>query len=490
MTTRTSIAALSKRSLLAITVVCAVLRLPVFLRPIFDADEGQYAAIAQLMRAGGTLYGDGGVDFKPPGIYWTYASVFDVFGGYAMWAVHLLTILVVIATAWLVAAIAARLDRRAGTLAGVLYGVFTAVDYPKMLAANTEVFMMLPLAGAVLLALVARDARRWWVHLAAAGALVVVASGFKQSAPINLAVLAVAVLGTRRPLARLAMVAVGFAAALGLGALAVVATTSWSAMWYWCVTQVSGKYGAAAWHGALLEKIVIGFGCFFGSSLLLWIAAGRAVLRVRSASREALVVWTWLAVSLASAIAGGHFFGHYFIQTVPAFAVIAAVELAGGFLRRAAPWLIALPALAFFVNNIIYEPNTERFGAPSPDFREPAAWVAAHTQPGDRILVWGDFATFYVLADRLPASRFVGFLRGLERDRDVSPELGWDTGPEVWPLLAADLRAHPPAVVLDTSSGDYTFEHYPITRFPQVAALLAGYHRVAVVGGVSMLVPR
>ena len=42
---------------------------------------------------------------------------------------------------------------------------------------------------------------------------------------------------------------------------------------------------------------------------------------------------------------------------------------------------------------------------------------------------------------------------------------------------------------MDTSSGNYTFEHYPIQRFPQVAALLGGYHRVAVVEGVTMLVP-
>lgn len=476
------------RPAVTIALVCAVLRLPALFRPVLDSDEGQYAAIAELVRAGGTLYGDGGVDFKPPGIYWTYAGVFDVFGGYAMWAVHLLALLVVIATAWLIAAIARRIDERAATTAGLLYGVFTTVYYPKMLAANTEVFMMLPLAGAVLLALVARDARRWWLPLAGAGALVVVAAGFKQSSPINLAALAVAVVGTSRPLLRLGAIAAGFAAALALGALAVVATTSWSAMWYWCVTQVAGKYGGAAWHGSVLERIAIGLGAFVACSLILWLAAGRAVLRLRSATRGEQVVWTWLAVSLASAFAGGHFFGHYFIQPVAPLAVLAALELRRGFLPRAAPWLVAVPAVVFFANNIVFEPNTERFGAPDPDFREPAAWVAAHTQPEDRILVWGDFAPFYVLADRLPASRFVGFLRGLERNKNVSPELGWDTGPEVWPQLAADFAAHPPAVILDTSTGNYTFEHYPIERFPQMAALLRGYHRAAVVAGVTMLV--
>src|ERR1700749_1276006 len=82
-----------------IAVVTVICRLPAFLRPLFDDDEAQYAAIGELVRRGGQLYGDGGVDFKPPGIYWTYAGVFDVCGRYAMWAMHLVALLVVLGTA-------------------------------------------------------------------------------------------------------------------------------------------------------------------------------------------------------------------------------------------------------------------------------------------------------------------------------------------------------------------------------------------------------
>src|ERR1700754_4297396 len=74
------------------TVIC---RIPGFFRPLFDDDEAQYAAIGELVRRGGQLYGDGGVDFKPPGIYWTYAAVFKLAGPYAMWAIHVVSLLVV-----------------------------------------------------------------------------------------------------------------------------------------------------------------------------------------------------------------------------------------------------------------------------------------------------------------------------------------------------------------------------------------------------------
>jgi hypothetical protein len=142
----------------------------------------------------------------------------------------------------------------------------------------------------------------------------------------------------------------------------------------------------------------------------------------------------------------------------------------------------------FFVFNLTFEPLTERFGAPSPDFREPVAWIRAHTQPDDRIFVRGNFSPIYVLADRVPASRFVGFMRGAERDHDAPPETAWDMGPEVWPALAADFAAHPPALIVDTATADYmSFGHYPIRRFPAVAALVdASYAPVAVVGGVTM----
>ncbi|HEX4421546.1 MAG TPA: glycosyltransferase family 39 protein [Kofleriaceae bacterium] len=478
-----------------VTVIC---RLPAFLRPLFDDDEAQYAAIGELVRRGGRLYGDGGVDFKPPGIYWTYAGVFELTGRYAMWGVHLVALLVVLATAWILCAIATRLaTRRAGVIAGVLYGVFTTVYYPKMLAANTEIFMMLALSGMTWLVLVARDAPRLGRALGAlvaGGALVAIASGYKQTAAVNLAVILAGVIATRAWFARLVAAGLGFAAMIGVGALAVMTTTSLTAMWHWCVTQVVGKYGAGAWHGSVWHNIAVGLLPFIASSLLVWVAGAAAAARLRATSAGERIVWVWFALSLASSFAGGHFFGHYFIQPLAPLVVIAAIEIdrrvtgtTRRWVPRAAIGLTALPAVAFFAFNLVFEPITESFGAPAPDFREPVDWVRAHTQPDDRIFVWGMFAPMYVLADRLPASRFVGFMRGAERNHNVAPEIGWDTGPEVWPALAEDFAAHPPAIVVDTSTADYmSFGNYPIHRFPEVEALLRDYRPIAVVGGVTM----
>src|SRR4029077_6978831 len=91
---------------------------PSFAHRLLDGDEAIYGSIAALMNGGGALYAGGGVDNKPPGIYWVYAAVFRVAGTYQMTAVHAVGLLVLVATCVLLFAIARSLvGVRAGLLA-------------------------------------------------------------------------------------------------------------------------------------------------------------------------------------------------------------------------------------------------------------------------------------------------------------------------------------------------------------------------------------
>src|SRR6476646_9571562 len=160
---------------------------PSFFHRLLDGDEAIYGSIAALMNRGGALYADGGVDNKPPGIFWVYAATFKVAGTYQMTAVHVVGLLVLVATCVLLFLIARSLAGvRAGLLAALIYGILTAAGNPRLLAANTELFMMLPLTASVLLML-----RRRWLW---AGALLVAAGAFRQSAAINLLLAPVAIL--------------------------------------------------------------------------------------------------------------------------------------------------------------------------------------------------------------------------------------------------------------------------------------------------------
>jgi hypothetical protein len=133
--------------LIAITLV---LRAPSFFRAFMDIDEGSYAAIGCRMLQGGLPYRDG-VENKFPGIFYVYKLIFTLGGRYDMVAVHLATALVALATALVCGAIARRVADRAGRdgerarfAAALGYVVFSTVYYPKMLAGNTEMFVVLP----------------------------------------------------------------------------------------------------------------------------------------------------------------------------------------------------------------------------------------------------------------------------------------------------------------------------------------------------------
>src|SRR5260370_39959950 len=75
---------------------------PSFFHRLLDGDEAIYGAIAALMNLGDPLYAQGGGDNKPPGIFWVYAITFRVFGTYQMTAVHVVALLVIAATCFLI----------------------------------------------------------------------------------------------------------------------------------------------------------------------------------------------------------------------------------------------------------------------------------------------------------------------------------------------------------------------------------------------------
>src|SRR5262249_32856775 len=105
------------------------------------------------MRSGHVLYRDV-VDHKPPLIYVTYEATQAVAGPRGgMYLLHALLIFVVALTGWLLRHLAlrrARADETTAFFAALLWCVFstTLLDFDS-LAANCELFMVLPLVGSV-----------------------------------------------------------------------------------------------------------------------------------------------------------------------------------------------------------------------------------------------------------------------------------------------------------------------------------------------------
>jgi hypothetical protein len=466
---------------------------PAFFHRLLDGDEAIYGSIAALMNLGGRLYAEGGVDNKPPGIYWVYAATFRLAGTYQMTAIRAVGLIVVLATCWLIFAIGRSVyGVRAGLLAALIYGVFTAAGNPRLLASNTEIFMMLPLTASFLLML-----RREWLW---SGTLLVAAGAFRQAAAINLVLVPVAIVLMEAPGLRLrafGWFAGGTAIALAVGAVLIAATGSLVGFWDWTIRTLYG-YASLNWTPSLvLMRAQDSVVPFLLTSIVVWVAAITFAWRWRQLPPPAQLIAAWLVVSIPGSLAAGHLSWHYFIQVMApqallaAFAVdkaldtsrrrlVAAVAIAG----------LALPMVGWGVFDLVADPLTYDFSAPVPAHDTVASYIKANSGPQDRVFVWGVWPALYVESDRLMATRFPGFLRGFARGSDLRPN-NWDTSAAVWPALQEDLMRHPPALIVDTAPAGWSdFSMYPMSNYPVLAGFVtAHYHVKTTIDGVVIYAP-
>jgi len=465
---------------------------PSFFHRLLDGDEAIYGSIAVLMNMGGPLYAEGGVDNKPPGIFWVYAATFRAFGTYQMTAIHAVALLAVVATAGLIFLAGRQVgSTRAGVLAAIFYGVMTGAGNPRLLAANTEVFMMLPLTASVLLIM----QRRWlW-----SGLLLAAAGAFRQSAAIQVLLLpfALAYLEPREARLRaLFMFAGGVAAGLAAGALLLALTGSPAGFWRWTIGILT-QYAGTNWTPALVwsraQDSVLPFAL---GTAVLWAAAIAWAARWRRLDPAHRLVTAWLVASLIGSLAGGHLSWHYFIQVMGPLALLAALAIDHALhtpLRREVAAVVALgvvaPALWWGAYDIVEDPLTYDWSPPVAKHELVATYIHNHTKPNDRVFVWGDWPALYVESDREMASRFPGFLRGFARGSGLPPN-NWDTAPDVWPALQADLERNPPAMIVDTAAANWSdFAMYPMRNYPVLQNLVSTKYRlVAVVDGAAIYV--
>ncbi|TMD34848.1 MAG: hypothetical protein E6I95_05030 [Chloroflexi bacterium] len=475
-------------ALVAIPVLLA--HLPSFFHRLLDGDEAVYGSIAALMNLGGALYADGGVDNKPPGIFWVYSVTFRMFGIYQMTAIHAVALLVIAATCVLLFVIGRPVaGTRAALLAALFYGVLTGAGNPRLLAANTEAFMMLPLTASFLLML-----RRRWLW---SGLLLTAAGAFRQSAAIDVLLVPMAVyyLEPRESRRRaLALFAGGVVAGLLAGAGLLALTGSLTGFWQWTI-GILGGYAGANWTADLIwSRAKDSLIPFLLDMAVLWVAAIAWAARwVRLDSVQRLIV-AWLVVSAVGSLAGGHLSWHYFIQVMGPLALLSAFAIDSALRTRYVKQVaaiaaigVAVPALAWGAYDISADPLTYDWSPPIAQHQLVADYVRAHTKSTDRVFVWGDWPALYVESDRVMASRFPGFLRGFARGSGLPPN-NWDTAPEVWPELQADLERDRPALIVDTSSAGWSdFAMYPMQNYPVLQGLVdASYHQIAVVDGVAI----
>src|SRR3989344_1847711 len=138
--------------LVIILLLTFLLRFPSLFEPFWYGDEGIFAAVARNLNLGGVLY-DTAWDNKPPMIYLTYQAIFNVFGVSMFW-LRLVTVVVVLTTAAVIYEIAeAVIGAKRAIYAALAFGLLSSLRLIEGNLALTEIFMILPIALAMMLAI-------------------------------------------------------------------------------------------------------------------------------------------------------------------------------------------------------------------------------------------------------------------------------------------------------------------------------------------------
>ena len=159
-----------------ILISIVIFRFPSLFEPFWYGDEGIFAAVGRNLNLGGVLY-QTAWDNKPPMIYLTYQAIFNLFGVSMYW-LRLITMVVVLSTAVVIYEIALKvIGTKRALLATFIFGVLTSLRLIEGNLALTEIFMILPISLAFLIAILKKFD---YFSVFFAGLLFAIASLYKQ----------------------------------------------------------------------------------------------------------------------------------------------------------------------------------------------------------------------------------------------------------------------------------------------------------------------
>ncbi len=425
--------------LAAVFALALLLRYPVADVPL-ERDEGEYAYIAQRWLLGEIPYKES-FDQKPPGAFVAYA-LFQSTLGTSPAALHWGAQLYTLATLTLVLLLGRKLFSLAvGTAAAALVAFMTTDPSVYGNAANTETFMILPLAAGLLTTLraVERDSVGWAF---ATGLLAAAALLCKQVALFNvLLFFGWIVWHARRRWLLTASVTLGTAALL-LATFGYFVAQGAGRAFYDCVIGYNLAYASRVPLRDYPAAFWPSFRELLSSFWPIYLAAVVGLLALVRRRREPLLVGLWLLTTLAVCATGGQFFAHYFIPTLLPTALFAGLGLARLSSPRGAMFLVALTA-ACVVWGVAHsswyylmpgEPGKCRrvYHGPALFDEAPAVarFLADHSSPSDTVFVVGSEPEMYYYAERKCAGRYIfvyplltPFAGTVDRQREALEEL-------------------------------------------------------------------
>lgn len=465
---------------LGLTLLALAVRIPGYVLQLFDPDEATIADQAITLRDGGRLYIDA-IDRKPPLPTFLYEGTFRLFHSVDLRPVHVLAALFLAVAGCAVASDVALRSRSERVWAGVLLVTGAVAFLPDSgQGANYAHFALAPGALAIVLA-----RRRTALTAVLAGLALAAAVLCRQTWLIGLLPAAVAI-GRGRRWSHLAYFVGGFA----VGGVSLLPWLPAMQAWHWIFASNEGFLLAAPTWSMVWVSFSGGLALLVGLHLVLCLGIVVRLRRAGSLRRAASIdidLWLWWATATVAWVSGFRFFAHYWMQSLPPLVLLAAPALAtcSAQARRTAAVVLAVTtALAV---GAAFTPGSFRT---LPDAQPLARYVAAHTSPGQPVLVWGNLPQVQWLADRPLGGALVhsDFIVGRSGNRTFGPATIGSATPGAARAMMDSVQAHPPQLIIDTSTSDlYGYRLYPLSDFPQLSSLVSRrYLRTATVEGATI----
>jgi hypothetical protein len=323
-----------------------MLRYPSLYEPRWYGDEGIFAAVAENVRHGETLYSQAW-DNKPPLVFFTYAAIQSVFGT-GVFPLHLITTLVVLSTQLVVMLIALALFGRARTLVvGLIIAFVLGTPIIEGNLAMTETFMILPTSLAVLCFVRAMqresDSFDWYATI---GVLIGISAAYKQVAVFDGAAIIVMLWLIRdRPYRAIGAIAAGFVVPQAILASFFIASGAFNEYWYAVVGSLGLYSQLGPSNGPILRAAA------YLPALMIVAALVRRRQRGRAVHMQDFPM-VWLSFAVVGATSSSLPFPHYLQQAVPPFALALVSNPFAG--ERDAEARLALALAAVLFVTIVY----------------------------------------------------------------------------------------------------------------------------------------
>jgi 4-amino-4-deoxy-L-arabinose transferase-like glycosyltransferase len=408
--------------------IAAAVRIPLLNVPL-ERDEGEYAYIAWRLGHNDLPYRDW-VDQKPPAIFWVYRAALAL-PLEPIRAVHLAALLFAAASTCALFFLALRfMNRFWAFAAAVLFTLLSADPFAQGTAANTELFMLLPLILSQIAFLKVADNPRNVLLMIVCGALTGIAIAFKQVSAVNwfllIALYPIFAAPEKRWRAAFAF------AIWSLGGLFAIAGIV--GLYFWTRHGLSELVDNVFTHnleyiGAMTWSDRFQF-CsetvarLARTETLVWIfsVTGLIALVVARQTKWFVFLAGWLITSMIGMSASGYFFPHYFQQLLPPLALIAV--FGAQWLSELRTWrslwiarvlfgllLMVLPLKTLWPFWFSYTPADAvrkiypgNFFAEMPEF---AARLAQVTSSVQRVFVFGAEPELLFYARRVSATRYI-----------------------------------------------------------------------------------